>query len=304
MRSSMWTAFAVLVAALTFATGCGSHSATVTPVPVTPAQTKIAFSSGRATSDVTAEPYIMNRDGSSVTPLPYSGMPSMPRGVTVSPDDSKVLFEATGSSSTQVYTAALDGTALVPLTNAGSNRLPRWSPDGKRVVFTSTRDGSGGWKIYQMNADGSSQTRLSPLDSTINDIFPSYSADGTQIVFPGWDATASQYAICTMSTDGNNRKSVIAPAAIPVTPAFSPDGTKILWVDNGEIASVNLDGSGQTTITNSGGQISELMILGTEVWFTTGQDGNYEVYKMSADGSAQRNMTNNPHADRLDINVP
>jgi len=80
-----------------------------------------------------------------------------------------------------------------------------------------------------------------------------------------------------------------------------PDG---LWVDNGEMTSVNLDGSGRSTITNSGGQISELMILGTEVWFTTGQDGNYEVYKMSADGSAQRNMTNNPHADRLDINVP
>ncbi len=75
MRSSMWTAFTVFVAALTFATGCGSHSATVTPV--TPVQAKIAFSSGRATGDVTAEPYIMNRDGSSVTPLPYRGIPSM-----------------------------------------------------------------------------------------------------------------------------------------------------------------------------------------------------------------------------------
>jgi Tol biopolymer transport system component len=301
-RSSMLTVFAVIVAALAFAwtAGCGNDQATVNPVQ----QTKLAFSSGRATGDVTGEPYIMNRDGSTVTPLPYSGMPSIPRGVTVSPDDSKVLAEIGGSDPTQVYTAKLDGTALTPLTTSGSNRLPRWSPDGKRIVFMSTRDGSGGWKIYLMNADGSSQTCLSPLDDTISDIFPSYSPDGKQIVFPGWDAAATAYAIWTMSTDGNNRKSVLVPSEIPVTPAFSPDGSKILWVDNGEIASVNVDGSGRTTITNSGGMISELMVVGTEVWFTTWQDGNSEVYKMNADGSGQKNMTNNPHADRLDMNVP
>jgi TolB protein len=155
-----------------------------------------------------------------------------------------------------------------------------------------------------MNADGSSQTRLSPLDNTINDIFPSFSPNGKQIVFIGWDATASEYAIWTMNADGSNRKSVILPHTSIVTPAFSPDGTKILWVDNGEIASVNLDGSGQTTITSSGGKILELMTLGTEVWFTTTQDGNPEVYKMNADGSGQKNMTNNPHADMLYLNVP
>ena len=302
-KSSMLTAFAVIVAALalTCATGCGSNSQAA---PVNTLQTKIAFSSGRATGDVTAEPYVMSRDGSSVTPLPYSGMPSMPRGVTVSPDDSKVLFEISDNNGTQIYTAKLDGTALTPLTASGSNRLPRWSPDGKQVVFMSTRDGTGGWQIYVMNADGSSQTRLSPLDNTISDTFPSFSASGKQIVFISWDAAASELGIWTMDADGSSRKSVILPNANIVTPAFSPDGSKILWVDNGEIASVNLDGSCLIIMTNTGGLIGELMALGTEVWFTNQQHGNPEVYKMNADGSGQVDMSNNPHADKLDLNVP
>jgi TolB protein len=159
-----------------------------------------------------------------------------------------------------------------------------------------------------MNADGSNQTRLSPLDNTaMNDIFPSFSWDGREIVFVGWDSTASAYGIWIMNIDGSNRASVIVPATIPVTPAFRPPRTfayEILWVDNGEIASIFQGGSGQTTLTNSGGTIEELMVLGKEVWFTTTQDGNPEVYKMNGDGTGQRNMTNNQYADRIDMNVP
>lgn len=35
---------------------------------------------------------------------------------------------------------------------------PTWSPDGSRIAFTSGRDGN--WEIYEMNADGTHQTRL------------------------------------------------------------------------------------------------------------------------------------------------
>jgi TolB protein len=303
-RPSVLGALAAIVASFTiaWATGCGNHHAATNAVQ----QTKIAFMSGRATGDVSGQPYIMNRsDGSDVTAIPYSGMPAIPRGVTVSPDDSKVLAEIDGNQPTQVYTAKPDGTAWTVLTSSGSNRAPRWSPDGKQIVFHSNRDGSPGpWKIYVMNTDGSSQMRLSPLDNTIYDTFPSFSPDGKQIVFFCWDGTP-QSGIWTMRSDGSNRSSVIAyDTGMGNTFGFSPDRKKILWVDNYEIASVNLDGSGKTIITSSGGKISELMTVGSEVWFTTSQDGNLEVYKMNADGSGQKNMTNDPHADFIGIYVP
>ncbi len=41
---------------------------------------------------------------------------------------------------------------------SGANFVPTWSPDGRRIVFTSTRNGVD--EIYVMNADGTNQTRL------------------------------------------------------------------------------------------------------------------------------------------------
>ena len=52
-----------------------------------------------------------------------------------------------------------NGTGQIRLTDmVGSDTSPRWSPDGKKIVFESDRDGNR--EIYTMNADGTSQTRV------------------------------------------------------------------------------------------------------------------------------------------------
>ena len=51
--------------------------------------------------------------------------------------------------------------------------LPAWSPDGRRIVFTSDRDGN--WDIYVMNADGSNMTRLTNHPQA--DAFPVWTAN-------------------------------------------------------------------------------------------------------------------------------
>ena len=68
-----------------------------------------------------------------------------------------------------------DGTEQQRLTNNPANDMvPSWSPDGKKIVFDSDRDGN--LEIYVMNADGSNQIRLTynPAD----DWDPSWSPGG------------------------------------------------------------------------------------------------------------------------------
>ena len=50
---------------------------------------------------------------------------------------------------------------VAKLTSTGSNAEAYWSPDGKRIIFQSTRDGHACDQQYVMGADGSGQTLVS-----------------------------------------------------------------------------------------------------------------------------------------------
>lgn len=57
---------------------------------------------------------------------------------------------------------------------------PAWSPDGKKIAFSSSRRGN--WQIFVMNSDGSGLYQLTKRD-TANDRYPTWSPDGKWIAF-------------------------------------------------------------------------------------------------------------------------
>jgi len=54
--------------------------------------------------------------------------------------------------------AAAALTPTCPTTTLVLSTAPVWSPDGSRIVFTSSRDGNS--EIYVMDADGQNLTNL------------------------------------------------------------------------------------------------------------------------------------------------
>jgi len=143
----------------------------------------------------------------------------------------KLLLEASrgmGSfAESDVYVLNADGTGLRNLTpGPGSDRSPAWSPDGRRIVFVSERDGQT--DLYVMTADGSDVMRLT--NSPDAEEGPLWSPDGRRIAFvvdlpdPAW----SHVAVYVMNSDGSGLRRLVDGAQAQL--AWSPDGTKLALV--------------------------------------------------------------------------
>lgn len=83
----------------------------------------------------------------------------------------------------------------------GDDGMPDFSPDGRRIVFTSNRDRQG--EIYVMNRDGSGVRRLTRRAG--DDFAPRFSRDGAQIAF-----TALPGTVMLMSADGTGVRRLTA----------------------------------------------------------------------------------------------
>jgi Tol biopolymer transport system component len=82
----------------------------------------------------------------------------------------KIVFSQWTGEQANVCVINADGTGLTQLTSSGHDYAPAWSPDGRRIIFESDRDGpqptrrGDGWsrdvQIYCMNSNGTEQTNL------------------------------------------------------------------------------------------------------------------------------------------------
>src|SRR5882724_4433863 len=247
-----------------------------------------------------------------------------------------------GGARSDIYTMEADGSNVQRLTNnPASDSSPKWSPDGMKIAFASSRDDTsvgctsgGGCKheIYVMNADGTNQTRTNntgffPLEwfSSIDDSFD-WSPDGTRIVFEsGHDDGSGSFigSISVMNADGSNVRRLTNYPGFDYSPKWSPDGTKIAFVrgdifdqSSREIYVTNADGSNVQRLTSypTWNADPRWSPDGTKIAFVRRRVGtpqcpsgafcSYEIYVMNANGTNQTRLTDSPAGDYSPIFSP
>ena len=174
-----------------------------------------------------------------------------------------------------IYTVDRDGKNLKRLTNYGVYTAEGvLSPDGKRIVFTSLKDGD--LDIYTMNVDGSDVKRLTTTPGY--DGGPWWSPDGTKIVYRAWHPTnadslksyrdllaqrmirPNRMELFVMNADGSDQKQITNLGGANFGPSWTPDGKGIIFSSNHQnprsrnfdLFVVKMDGTGLERITTHG----------------------------------------------------
>jgi Tol biopolymer transport system component len=219
---------------------------------------------------------------------------SSPRG------PSTLVFVSVKDGDYAIFGANADGSHPRRLTKekgdpSTSNGLffqvePAWSPDGERIAFASTRDGTP--HIFVMNADGTGTTRLT--DSDQEDEHPSWSADGKSIVF------SREGAIFLVPATGGAAHRVGHGLGNARSPAFSPNGRLIAYdyrrpgFSIREIYVMNADGTGIRQVTRLG-EVSSLPAWSpdgkTLAFQSNARLGRYEIYAVGLNGTHLRQVT-------------
>jgi Tol biopolymer transport system component len=114
-----------------------------------------------------------------------------------------------------------------PISSSRNDEVPQFSPDGRKIVFTSDR--SGKLAVWVSNQDGSGAQQLTFLNATVTGC-PRWSPDGQRIVF---DSNAEgQYEVYVVSSNGGNPTRMTDSKSNDAVASWSRDGRWIYFMSN------------------------------------------------------------------------
>jgi len=173
-----------------------------------------------------------------------------------------------------------EGKIGAPASFISSTRLdccPQFSPNGKRIAFSSGRSSrSGAYEIWVCNSDGSSIAQLTSLGAEAG--FPRWSPDGERIAFDS--SVDGQFEVYIISANGGRPQRLTSNPSTDAVPSWSGDGRWIYFAS---------DRSGEYQVwkmPSSGGEAAQLTRRGGVMAFEA-PDGKTVYYTKSEGESSQ-----------------
>jgi Tol biopolymer transport system component len=158
---------------------------------------------------------------------------------------------------------------LKQLTHGGQNAEAYWSPDGKKLIFQSTRNGAQCDQIYTMNADGSDQKMVST---------------GKGVTTCGYFLADSKHFVYASTHEAG-----------PACPAPADRSKGYVWAvyPGFDIYRADENGKIEQKLTNAAGYDAEATVnwKTNSVIYTSKSSGDLELWTMKPDGSAKKQIT-------------
>jgi serine/threonine protein kinase/Tol biopolymer transport system component len=155
---------------------------------------------------------------------PINAPPNFYTVPDISPDGTKVALAANIDENMDIYIWDIARENLTRLTfDKKTDIQPIWTPDGKRIVYMSNRDGMFG--IYSQAANGTGEVVKHCSVPDLHLLPWSWSHDGKTLVIAEMSADYQKVDIGTLSMEANGaRKLLLKEDYMENHPQISPDG--------------------------------------------------------------------------------
>jgi Tol biopolymer transport system component len=178
-----------------------------------------------------------------------------------SPDGTKIAYASTRSGDLTIWISRADGSHARQLTpnRRGSDDLwPRFTPDGRRVLFVNCEGGDCDGGIGSVRLDGSRLHLVTPNSHSSYNL-ADQSPDGSRMTYMRWHVDGVKMGIYVSDADGSNEQRVSPPLLQGWLPDWSPTGDRIVFASqvffdrpSPVLYSVQPDGTGLQQLTTPG----------------------------------------------------
>ncbi|MBD5355957.1 MAG: PDZ domain-containing protein [Bacteroides sp.] len=228
------------------------------------------------------------------------------RDAAISPDGSTIAFSYKGD----LFTVPANGGSATQITsNKGYDGMPVWTPDGKRIIFMSTREGSD--DIFITSAQGGTPRRLTTSSGNekpltfINDSVLLFNAAH----LPGKNTSRAPFStqIYKINVNKNNPRPTLY-LSLPVVSADANDKGELLYQDRKGVEDVlrkheRSSGTADVWLYDSSRNFTQLTNFNgadqSPVWGNDGtyyyiseKDGTLNVFESAIGSNTDKQLTN------------
>ena len=174
------------------------------------------------------------------------------------------------------------------ISSTGLEEGPQYSPDGKHLVFQSTR--TGYHEIWRADADGSNPVQLTHFAKNLTGT-PRWSPDSKWISFDSRPAGHSEVFI--INAEGGQPRQVTQGDSENGVASWSPDGRWLYFASNRggtwEVWKITPEGTSATQITRHGGFAAIPSADGKFLYYAKGRDVA-GLWRVPADGGEETKL--------------